>query len=98
MTITDLKTTVAEKASIKLPTLMLSRQLDENKVPQPWLSHWDNDGRVRITMHEDVAKKIKEDPKFDGLAFKYEEVPAKEDRLAYRRFVVINPTSVEMTF
>ena len=98
MNMQALKTAIAAKAGISLPTLMLVRQVDENHVPQPWLSHWDNDSRVRITLHEDVAKAAATTPELDKLAFKYEEVPAEGERAAYKRFVVIIPTTVEMTF
>ena len=94
MNIANVKQQIAEGTGIKLPTLMLSRQLDKNKVPQPWVSHWDNDARVRITMHDDVANKIAANPTFDGLAFKRELVPAKQDRPEYIRFVVINPSVI----
>jgi len=98
MNIQLIKSQIAAKAGIALPTLMLSRQKDESGTEQPWLSHWDNDKRVRITMHDDVANKIKATPDFDGLAFKEEVVPANAERAAYTRFVVITPTSVVMTF
>lgn len=98
MDINNLKAAIAEKAGIKLPTLMLVRQLEEGTSnPTPWLSHWDNDKRVRITLHEDVAKQIATTPTMDKLAFKYEVVPATPEREAYSRFVIITPTTVEMT-
>lgn len=98
MNITSVKQQIAESTGIQLPTLMLSRQKDENAVPQPWLSYWDNDKRVRITMHDDVANKIAANPTFDGLAYKKELVAAKGERAEYTRFVVITPTSVVHTF
>ena len=98
MNIASVKQQIAESTGIQLPTLMLSRQKDSDGVAQPWLSHWDNEKRVRITMHDDVANKIAANPAFDGLAFKKELVPAKEDRAEYTRFVVITPTSVVHTF
>lgn len=104
MNIQFLKDAIAKSANISLPTLMLSRQLDlaNENAPTPWLSHWDNESRIRITMHEDVAKLIKDNPTYDGLSFKKEEVAEHEVSgvgtvKAYTRFVVINPTSVEMT-
>lgn len=99
MKIADLKTAIAADAGINLPTLMLVRQKDQNTdAPQPWLSHWDNDKRVRISLHEDVAKKVQEDANYDGLAYKKEEVVETSERKAYTRYIIINPTSVEMRF
>lgn len=99
MNIQALKQSIATAQGINLPTLMLVRQKDQNTdQPTPWLSHWDNDKRVRITLHEDVAKKIQEEPAFNGLAYKTELVPETPERKAYTRIVVINPTTVEMRF
>jgi hypothetical protein len=81
-------------------TLALVRQFsnDDAKTPQPWVSHWDNDKRVRVTMHDDVLAKLKTDATFAGLAVKKEDVPAKGERAAYVRFVVITPKNIEATF
>lgn len=72
---------------------------DENgmvKIPQRWVSHWENASRIRVTMHEDVMANVKEDTSRNDLALKYELVPAKGDRLSYSRYIVILPTSVEI--
>jgi|SRR5687767_3336740 len=100
MNIQALKLTIAGERKINLPTLMMVRQVEQDnpEVQTKWLSHWDNDNRVRITMHEDVFTKIKAEPTFDGLAVKREQVPANNERQAYWRYVVIIPTQVEGTF
>ncbi len=97
MNINTLKNEIASKAGINLATLMLSQQVNEQNEKQPWLSHWDNDKRVRIVFPEDVAVKVNENKEFDGLAYKMEVVPAHENVLEYTRYVVIIPTSVVMT-
>lgn len=86
------------KEAIGQPVLNMARQLDENKVPQPWVSHWDNDKRVRVTMHDDVFNLIVADKNFDKLAYKTAEVPATPERAAYQRIVVITPTQLLATF
>lgn len=98
MDINNVKAAISQREGINLQTLMLVRQLNEQNEPQPWLAHWDNDKRVRVIFHEEVAQKIKAEPTMNNLAFKYEEVPATDTRAAYKRYVVITPTSVEMTF
>ena len=98
MKMNEIKAAIAAKAGINLPTLMLVRQKDAAGVSQPWLSHWDNDKRVRITLHEDTAKAVQADPNLDKLAFKSEVVAAHENVAEYTRFVIITPTSVEITF
>jgi hypothetical protein len=74
------------------------------KVKQPWLSHWDNANRIRITMHEEIFVKLMANKAMGGLAIKFEQIaaePAKGDqeaRDAYKRYVVITPLHIEGTF
>lgn len=98
MNIIDLKQTIANKLGISLPTLQLVRQKNQEDEPQPWVSHWDNDKRVRIVMHDDVLDKIKTEPAFAGLAVKYEDVPATDARAAYKRAIIITPNDIVATF
>lgn len=99
MNIQQIKSAIATSLGIQLPNLVMVRQLDETtKAPQPWLSHWDNDNRVRVTMHEDVFNRIKAKPEEAGLAFKKSIVEATPERAAYTRVVVITPENIEATF
>jgi hypothetical protein len=111
MKMSELKAAIAAKAGITLPTLMMVRQFALNTdgttdmtKPTEWVSHWDNENRVRITMHQDVMNTVKATPDFSGLSFKYEELPELgtpgQDgyRAPYKRFVVITPAHVEATF
>lgn len=86
------------KTQIGQPILNMARQLDEQEVPQPWVSHWDNDNRVRVTMHDDVFNTILADKLFDKLAYKKEVVLANEKRAEYTRYVVITPKQLLATF
>lgn len=120
MNIVAIKTQIATEQSISLPTLEMVRQF--NQVPDPndptkmldekapWLSHWDNTNRVRVTMHEDVLARLKADPNANGLALKsykaldgkmlpYEIVESHVSNGAnidrYIRYVVITPANIE---
>lgn len=95
------------KDAIGIATLMLVRQLepipegapiDFKPVPTQWVSHWDNEKRIRVTMHEDVLKVLKANPSKNDLAIKKQEVLASDTREAYTRYVVIVPANVEATF
>lgn len=97
MNIQQVKEGIALNMGISLPNLVMVRQFNESKEPQPWLSHWDNDHRVRVTMHEDVFNQIKADTS-KAVAFKKEVVPATLERAEYTRFVVITPLNIEATF
>lgn len=92
MNITQIKTAIGQ------PVLTMVRQLDENKQPTQWISHWDNTNRVRVTMHEEVFNKIKDDKDFGGLAVKPVQEMTPEGKAPYKLFVVITPKNIEATF
>lgn len=100
MNIVDIKAAIAAKTGFPLPHLTMVRQMEQDKPEEKteWLSHWDNDNRVRVVMHQDILESIKANPEMATLAFKYEEVPETTDRAAYKRFVVITPKNIEATF
>jgi hypothetical protein len=99
MNIQQIKADIAAKTKAPLTTLTMVRQLDQTtEKPTEWLSHWDNDNRIRVTMHQDIFNEIKANPAKEGLAVKREDVPATDSRAAYTRFVVITPKNIEGTF
>jgi len=99
MNIQSLKQAIAAETGANLTTLMMSQQVDKSTgEAQPWASHWDNDKRVRVTMHMDLFADLKNNPTQDGLAVKKEVVKATDTRAAYTRYVIIKPTSVIGTF
>lgn len=103
MNISEIKAAISAKVGTVIGTLSMVRQFDADptdatkKVASPWVSHWDNDARIRITMHEDIMNQLKTNPAKSDLAIKYELVqPA--DKAPYHRFVVITPKDIEATF
>ena len=97
MNIQQIKAEISAKSGVQFPNLSMVRQFDEQGVKQPWLSHWDNDNRIRVVMHEEVFEDIKSNPAKADLALKKEVVEATDDRAAYTRFVVITPKNIEGT-
>lgn len=98
MNIQQIKQDLTAKTGVNFPHLSMVRQLDETtKEKQPWLSHWDNDNRIRVTMHEKIFDEIKANPSKSDLALK-KEVVQPEGKEPYTRFVVITPTNIEATF
>lgn len=103
MNIAEVKAAISAKVSCVIGTLALVRQFDADptdatkKVSTPWVSHWDNDHRVRVTMHEDIMAALKANPIKADLALKYELV-SPSDKAPYHRFVVITPKDIEATF
>ena len=107
MNIQQIKVEIANKAQLSNPITALNmvRQMvegtenDPKPTPTEWLSHWDNDNRVRVTMHETVFEQIKANPLMEGLAVKHEVVqPEDETKAPYLRFVVITPRFIEGVF
>lgn len=69
------------------------------KVVTPWLSHWDNNARIRVVLHQDVMATIKANPSVNTLALKDEEVkPADMSKQSYSRYVIITPNNIELSF
>lgn len=109
MNINEIKAEIGQQNNTTIGTLMFVRQMKqkapdapetEPDEPTEWLSHWDNDKRIRVTLHQDVLKTIQNGggAAFGGLAMKKEVVPAKGDRAAYTRYVLITPNHVEAAF
>lgn len=98
MNIQQIKAAINSKHNSNITTLMMVQQKDQAGVLQPWVSYWDNDSRIRVTIHLDTFNDLKANPTQDGLAFKEQLVPAKDDRAAYTRYVVIKPANVLATF
>ena len=110
MNIQQIKQQISAITGVPIIALNMVRQMTQEtqgtETPEPteWLSHWDNDNRIRVTMHENVLKTIKDDPKVNVLALKNTLVEAEGQpgddayRAAYRRFVVITPNFIEASF
>lgn len=108
MTIQEIKAAISAKEGFPLGTLNMVRQFntepnpaspnEPTKTPTEFVSHWDNDHRVRITMHQDIMEQIKSNLAKADLAVKRTEIPAEGNRATYVRYVVITPRDVDATF
>ena len=83
MTIQDIK------AKFNFPTLMMVRQFDIDGTRSEWLSHWDNERRIRLSMHENVAEAIKNNKLLSNLDYRIHEVEQNGERKPYTRIVVV---------
>lgn len=85
------------KAKLGVTSLDISAQKDAAGVVDPnWVSSWDNNKRVRVTLHKEVFDKIVANKAFDGLALKGPETvtPTDATKPPYTRYVIITPTSI----
>ena len=102
----EIKATIARKHNTVVGTLNFVRQLDVNGAETEWLSHWDDDNRIRVTAHESIIATLKENRELDTLAFKSTVEPEVEvpvdakhpdgKRLAYTRYTIITPLRIEL--
>ncbi len=83
MTIEEIKSRVGFSA------LNLSYSVDAQGNKTEWLTDWDNERRVRITIHEDTVKAIKKNPKMTNLAIQTEGKESQESGLPYTMHRVI---------
>lgn len=103
----DIKARVALVAGVTYGTLDFRQQYKEvvaedgtkSEVEEPWVSMWDNDSRLRITMHQDIMEILKKDRNFNGLAMKDMETvtPTDTTKPTYRRFVIITPRDIALS-
>lgn len=87
------------KTKLNVVALDLVRCLGEDgKTPTEWLRHWDNKERVAVVVHQDVLKIIKDTPKTNKLALKYEQKVTKTGDLqgiTYDSYILIHADSIE---
>jgi hypothetical protein len=98
MDIQEIKAKISAEQNFPLGTLNMVRQFNEQKEPTKWVSHWDNDHRVRVSMHEEIMGQLRADPKKNDLGLKREIVAATEERASYVRYIVITPKHIEAAF
>lgn len=50
------------KSTLGISQLNLNTAMDKDNKPTEWMRHWDNDGRVAVSIHKDTVTAIKSDP------------------------------------
>jgi hypothetical protein len=100
MNITEIKADIAKHDNIIIGSMPIQQQFEDVECtkPQPWFSYWNNDARLRVSMHQEVFEAIKADKSLNKLAYKREIVPAKADRPSYVRYVLIIPRNIADVF
>ncbi len=77
---------IKKKLDIKI--LKMVRQFDFNGTKTEWLSHWEQDRRIRVTMHETVMEKIKANLEINSLMLSKEIVAKNGEREQYIRYII----------
>lgn len=99
MNISQIKQEISQKTGAALVALNMVRQLEEDKVtPTEWVYHWNDTKRLRIAMHNDLLKQLKDNPERNDLAYKTTVKEATPETEAYTIYTVIIPKNLEATF
>lgn len=75
------------KELLGIPVLNMIRQLKKDGSKTPWVSHWEPEKRIRVTMHETVMKTIQSN-KLTPLVYDKQEVPSATERDGYVRYIL----------
>ena len=96
MNINQIKQQIAQITSTPCNALTMQQQKDEQGVHIPWVTHWDNIGRIRVGMHLEVFNAIMANPANDKLALQHEIKESEKGQ--FHSFTVITPQDVLGTF
>jgi hypothetical protein len=77
------------KEQFGFSTLMMVRQLTLSGQRTEWLSHWDNERRIRLSIHENIAELIKNNKAYDKLDYEVHEMEQKGERKPYTRITIM---------
>lgn len=78
------------KQTLGVPSLPLTKALDEQGKETGFLTAWLDETRTRVVIHQDVITKIQANPK-QFIATKVSDKASKETGEAYKQYVVIIP-------
>lgn len=80
------------KSQLGLTELSLSYATDLEGNKTDWLRHWDNDKRVAISIHSDLAKSLKANPSENQLSLQSEMRTGEQGPYTAYRIVKYNST------
>jgi hypothetical protein len=91
--------TIADiKSGIGIPVLNLQRNMTKTGEKTEWLSHWDNDKRVRVNIHESTLQFAKENPDNNQFDIQTEDRISVETNLPYKSYRIVKySTEIEDT-
>ncbi len=81
------------KEELGLQILRMLREMDENGNKTEWVSHWEKDRRIRVTMHEIVMEKIRANIDIDTLVLNKEVISKNNEEGEYIRYTISNNLS-----
>lgn len=80
------------KSKLGISQLELTTANDSTGAPTQWLRHWDNDNRVAVSIHKDLAKELKSNPSITSLAVQTEQKNGEQGPYIAHRIIKYNST------
>ena len=87
-TIPQIKALINKETGTSITKFIFQAQLDKDEEPTGWCQHWDNTFRVRVVSPDEVVAQMKVDPDTEIYTLTPEDVKAKGDRAAYKRYTI----------
>ena len=73
------------KGQLGIAALELNTATDKDENPTEWMRHWDNENRVAISIHSELASELQADSNITSLGLQKEtRTGDKGDYIAYR--------------
>ena len=83
------------KSELGYDTLNLNTAQDTNGNDTEWLRHWDNDGRIAVSIHKETVSAIK-DGGVSTLALQSEVREGAQGKYIAKRIVMFTPAEVTL--
>lgn len=81
---------IKSKLGISQLELVTAQDINGNKTE--WLRHWDNDNRVAVSIHKDLATELKSNPAITSLSLQTEPKVGEQGPYTAHRIVKYNST------
>lgn len=76
------------KDQLNISIFKMVRQYDDSGAPTNWLSHWDSDQRIRVTMEQSLFEKLVINSSINSLTLTKTIVPGNGQSMEYVRYLV----------
>lgn len=80
------------KSKLGINQLELRTAQDLNGNNTDWFRHWDNDNRIAISIHKDLAKELQSNPALTSLSLQTESRAGEQGPYTAHRIVKYNST------
>lgn len=79
------------KNKLGIPTFQFNTASDVDGNPTEWFRHWDNENRVAVSIHKELAQELKSNPSISSLGLQHEIRVAEQGEYQAYRIVKFEP-------